>query len=464
MFAAPALVSLALLLVSCEAGSPPRPSAAPNIVLVSVDTLRADVTSPYGGPLITPAFEALAANGVVFERAYAPAPETAPSHATLITGKEVLRHGVPRNGVPLAADLDTLAERLGDHGYDTGAFVSSWVLDPRFGWDQGFAVYDATFPEEGATMNKERNRYPGALWLEHEFGGLDRRAAETNAAAGRWLDTAREPFFLFVHYFDPHGPYLPPRKYWPALRELEIDMSGRSHRRLKEEQLLGRILRYHGEVLYVDDALAALVAHLRRQERARPTLLVVTSDHGEGLGQHGWMEHSIFLYDELVRVPLLFHWLDGAGEPVRIETPVGLRDVAPTLAELAGLPALAAADGRSLAQSVRSGAEPAERPLFAHRRAYDPASYERRPGSPGRMASVRASRWKLIRNWDAEDELYDLEDDPGERRNRLEDERGVADRLEALLSEHLAEMPPVEVVPDLSPEVRRKLEALGYFE
>jgi len=464
MFAAPLLFPLALLLVSCGAGSPPDPIVQPNIVLVSVDTLRADATSPYRGPLATPGFEALAAKGVIFERAYAPSPETAPSHATLITGQEVLRHGIPRNGVPLAADLDTLAEQLGDHGYDTGAFVSSWVLDPRFGWDQGFAVYDAIFPEDGATMNKERNRYPGALWLEHEFGGLDRRAVETNAAAGRWLDAAREPFFLFVHYFDPHGPYLPPRKYWPALRSVEIDMSGRSHRRLKEEQLLGRILRYHGEILYVDDALAALVARLRQQERARPTLLVVTSDHGEGLGQHGWMEHSIFLYDELVRVPLLFHWLDGDGESVRIETPVGLRDVAPTIAELAGLPALPAADGRSLAESVRNGAEPAERPLFAHRRAYEASSYERRPGSPGRMASVRTSRWKLIRNWDAEDELYDLEDDPGEHRNRLRDERGVAERLDALLSDHLAEMPPVEVVPDLSPEVRRKLEALGYFE
>jgi arylsulfatase A-like enzyme len=464
MFAAPALFSLAMLLVSCGTGSAPDPVVQPNIVLVSIDTLRADVTSPYRGPLATPGFEALAADGVVFERAYAPAPETAPSHATLITGQDVLRHGVPRNGVPLTADLDTLADQLRDHGHDTAAFVSSWVLDPRFGWGQGFAVYDATFPEEGATMNKQLNRYPGALWLEHEFGGLDRRATATNAAAGRWLDAAREPFFLFVHYFDPHGPYLAPREYWPALRSLEIDLSGRSHGKLKPEQLLGAILGYHGEVLYVDDALSALVARLGQQELARPTLLVVTSDHGEGLGQHGWMEHSIFLYDELVRVPLLFRWLDGERESVRIETPVGLRDVAPTIAELAGMSALAAADGRSLAGSVRNGAEPTERPLFAHRRAYERSSYEKRPGSPGRMASVRTSRWKLIRNWNAEDELYDLENDPGEGRNRLRDERGVAERLDALLTDHLAEMPPVEVVPHLSPEVRRKLEALGYFE
>jgi arylsulfatase A-like enzyme len=338
------------------------------------------------------------------------------------------------------------------------------VLDPRFGWDRGFSVYDATFPEDGATMDKTRNRYPGALWLEHDFGGLDRRAAATNEAAGHWLGAAREPFFLFVHYFDPHGPYIPRREYWPALRKIEIDMDGRSHRRMEPKKLLGRILRYHGEVLYVDDALADLVARLRQRSPERPTLLVVTADHGEGLGQHGWMEHSISLYDELIRVPLLFTWLDAARDAVRIATPVGLSDVAPTLAALAGSPPLSGADGRSLANSIRKGAEPPERPIYGHRRAYDAASFETRPGHPERMASVRTERWKLIRNWKAEDELYDLEEDPGERHNRLQDAPDVADRLSALLDRHLAEMPEVEIVPDVSPEVRRKLEALGYFE
>jgi arylsulfatase A-like enzyme len=459
-----ARVGLALLVVACDLGSDTASVAPPNIVLVSVDTLRADATSPYGSHVHTPGFESLAEGGVLFERAFAPASETAPSHATLFTGQEVLRHGVVRNGVSLPDDANTLAELLRSRGYDTAAFASSWVLDPRFGWSQGFDVYDATFPEDGATMDEESIGYPGAFWLEHDFAGLDRRASETHEAASRWLDVAQEPFFLFVHYFDPHLPYLPPQNYWSRVRGLEFDVTGRSQSGLTPEQILRRITSYHGEVLFVDDAISALLARLRQLQLVRPTLLVVTADHGEGLGNHGWMAHSIFLYDEMTRVPLLFVWLEPRRAAARIATPVGLGDVAPTIAALAGLPPLPGADGRSLADSVRDGVEPRERPLFGHQRAYDPSSFEVLPGLPGRKLSVRTQRWKLIRNWEGEDELYDLEVDPGEQLNRLRDEGQVATRLDALLDEHLQRMPPIDVAPDVSPEVRRKLEALGYFE
>jgi arylsulfatase A-like enzyme len=457
-------VGLALLIVACDLGSDTASVAPPNIVLVSVDTLRADATSPYGSLVQTPGFESLAEEGVLFERAFAPASETAPSHATLFTGQEVLRHGVVRNGVSLPDDANTLAELLRSNGYDSAAFASSWVLDPRFGWSQGFEVYDATFPEDGATMDEESIGYPGAFWLEHDFAGLDRRASETHEAASRWLGVAQEPFFLFVHYFDPHLPYLPPYNYWSRVRGLEFDVTGRSHPGLTPEQIRRRITSYHGEVVFVDDAISALLARLRQLQFARPTLLVVTADHGEGLGNHGWMWHGVFLYDEMTRVPLLFVWLEPRRATARIATPVGLGDVAPTIAALAGLPPLPGADGRSLADSVRDGVEPQERPLFGHQRAYDPSSFESLPGLPGRKLSVRTQRWKLIRNWGGEDELYDLEVDPGEERNRLRDERQVATRLDALLDEHLQQMPPVDVAPDVSPEVRRKLEALGYFE
>lgn len=451
-------------LLSCGTGPAIDSDARPNVILVSIDTLRADSTSLYRGPLPTPGFEALASRGVVFDRAYAPAPETGPSHATLFTGQEVLRHGVIRNGVPLPEEKQTLAEVFRDAGYATAAFVSSWVLDARFGWDQGFGVYDASFAENGATMNKQRNRYPGALWLEHDFEGLDRRASVTNEAVSGWLTEAREPYFLFVHYFDPHGPYLPPREILPRLREVEVDLKGRSHRKITPRKLKARILRYYGEVLYVDDALSDLVARIESADSSRPTLLVVTADHGEGLGNHGWMEHSIFLYDELVRIPLLFVWLDSQTEAVRIETPVALGDVAPTMIALANLPPLDATDGRSLAKNVRDGSPPPERPIFGHRRAYDPESYKGRPGLPGRMASVRNSRWKLIRNWDAADELYDLHVDPGELQNRIEDEGDIRTELDALLDAHLSGLPTVEIPHEVTPEIRRKLEALGYFE
>jgi arylsulfatase A-like enzyme len=464
MFATVVRAGLALLVVACDPGSDAASRATPNVVLVSIDTLRADATSPYGSHLRTPGFESLAEEAVLFERAFAPASETAPSHATLFTGQEVLRHGVVRNGVPLTDDADTLAELLRGRGYDTAGFASSWVLDARFGWDQGFDVYDATFPEEGATLDKEHLGYSGAPWLEQGFAGLDRRASETHEAVGRWLRVAREPFFLFIHYFDPHLPYLPPREYWARARRLEVDVTGRSHLDLTAEQIRGRITRYHGEVLFVDDAITALVARLRQLELGRPTLLVVTADHGEGMGKHAWMAHSIFLYEELTHVPLLFAWLEPRGAATRIATPVGLRDVAPTIVELTGSSPLPRPDGLSLADSVRDGVEPRERPIFAHQRAHDPSSFAPRSGLPGRKLSVRAQHWKLIRNWDGEDELYDLETDPDEQRNRIRDEREVAARMEALLDEHLEQMPPVDVAPHLSPQVREKLEALGYFE
>ncbi len=459
-------VLLALVVMGCSPGSETASPPAPNVVLVSVDTLRADATSPYGGRLRTPEFEALAQDGVLFEHAFAPASETAPSHATLFTGQEVLHHGVLRNGAALGDGADTLAELLRSRGYDTAGFVSSWVLDPRFGWSQGFDVYDATFSEEGATLDKERFDfgYEGAAWLEPGFAGLDRRASQTDEVAARWLGEAREPFFLFVHYFDPHAPYLPPRKYSSRIRQLEIDLSGRSHLGLTPEQILNRIKRYHGEVLYVDDAIAALVARLRQRRLERPTLLVVTADHGEGMGTHAWMEHGMFLYEELTRVPLLFVWLGPRGAATRIATPVGLRDVAPTIAELAGAPGLPRADGRSLLASVREGVEPPERPLFAHQRAHDPSRFAPHSSLPGRKLSVRSQRWKLIRNWDREDELYDLAVDPDEQRNRIRDEREVVERLDALLERHLQQMPPIGVETEISPEVRSKLEALGYFE
>jgi arylsulfatase A-like enzyme len=358
-------VGLALLVVACDLGSDTASVALPNVVLVSIDTLRADATSPYGSSVLTPGFESLAQDGVLFERAFAPASETAPSHATLFTGQEVLRHGVVRNGVPLADDANTLAELLRGRGYDTAAFASSWVLDARFGWSQGFDVYDATFSEEGATLDKEHLGYSGAPWLEQD---------------------------------------LPPREYWARAEGLEIDVTGRSHLDLTPEQIRGRIARYHGEVLFVDDAVAALVARLRQLELARPTLLVVTADHGEGMGKHAWMAHSIFLYEELTRVPLLFVWLEPRRAATRIATPVGLRDVAPTIAELSGSPRLSRADGRSLADSVLDGVEPHGQPIFGHQRAHDPASFAPRSGLPGRKLSVRAARWKLIRNWDGEDE------------------------------------------------------------
>jgi choline-sulfatase len=433
------------------------PSKPPSVVLVSIDTLRADALSPYGSGLATPAFDRLAREGALFEQAFAPAPTTAPSHATLFTGEAVQRHGVLRNGESLPESVTTLAESFAARGYTTGGFVSSFVLDPRFGWGQGFAHFDAVLPETGSTMGKEKP-YPGAFWAAERFGGFDRRAKATTDAAMRWIETAPEPFFLFVHYFDPHAPYVPPKAFSDRTVDMPFPLEGRDVKNATPAQLERLVRLYHAEVLYVDDVLAALLDAVERRTGDR-ALVAVTSDHGEGLGQHGWLEHAVHLYDEQIRVPLVVRWKGHVAGGRRIATPVELADVAPTLLELAGIEA-PPSDGRSLAAAL-DGAPLPVKPIFGIRRLIG----EKTGWDAGVKLSVRTDRWKYIFASEAAHELYDLAADPGEQHNVLGGESEQAAELRGLLEAHIASLPkPHEDAAPLSDETRRALQALGYLE
>ena len=448
------LLALALPIVVVACG----PRKPPSVVLISVDTLRADALSAYGGLVGTPSFDRLAAQGVLFERAFAPTPATAPSHATLFTGQEVQRHGVLRNGESLPETATTLAEAFRDHGYQTAGFVSSFVLDPRFGWGQGFAHFDAALPETGSTMGK-RQPYPGAFWSAQRFEGFDRRATATTRAAISWLATTPEPFFLFVHYFDPHAPYVPPKVFADRSAALRFPLDGRSVEGVAPRKLEQLVQRYHGEVLYVDDALAALLDAVERRTHDK-ALVVLTADHGEGLGQHGWLEHATNLYDEQIHVPLLVRWPGEVPAGRRIATPVGLVDVAPTVLALAGIESTAPRDGRSLAAAIRGDAELPPRPLFGIRRLID----ETTGWGHGVKLSVRNDRWKYIFSSDAPHELFDLEADPGEQHNVIAAQADRAAELRGILEKHVAELPRTHDAAPLSDETRRALHALGYLE
>lgn len=445
-------ISLLLACIACGRDLPP------NVLLISVDTLRADALGSYGGALPTPAFDRLAQQGILFEQAFAPAPATATSHATLFTGQDPQRHGVLRNGESLPATANVLAETFQAQGWHTGAFVSSFVLDPRFGWDQGFDHYDADLPERGATLGKE-HAYPGAFWSAERFAGFDRRATSTTEAARRWIEATPEPYFAFVHYFDPHAPYVPPQVFAERAAVATVPLEGRSAKGIGPDKLETLIRRYLGEVLYTDDALAALLDVVDRPG-ARPTLVVVTADHGEGLGQHHWMEHALHLYEEQLHVPLLLRWPGEIPEGRRVATPVALADVAPTVLALAGLPLPADLDGRSLAEVVRGGAEPAERPIFAVRRLVS----ESAGFGTGVKLSVREGAWKYIWNGDLPHELYDLEADPHERRNLIAERPEIAARLQARIEQHVASLPKMRDAAPLSEETRAALRALGYVE
>jgi choline-sulfatase len=439
---------------------PPPP---PNVLLVSIDTLRADAVGAYGGPVATPTLDRLAHEGTLFEQAIAPASQTTPSHATLFTGQEVLHHGALRNGIPLAESAETLAEVFQRNRYATAAFASSFVLDPRFGWTQGFDHYDAEFPRAGETL-----RSRGGQWRQYEFDGFDRRAVATNARALPWLESVDEPFFLFVHYFDPHAPYAAqpallaqlPNDFARTVASERIDGLRQTLPGLRLDSLSLALRNYQAEVLAVDAALGRLLAALDARGLANRTLVVVTADHGEGLGQHGTLDHAPNIYEEQLRVPLLIRWPEHVPAGQRIAQPVGLVDLAPTIAAATSLAFDQRTDGRSLWTALASGSVAEPRPIFGRRRNY-PRPYQ---GHHGTLFFVRDGNWKLIRGTETEAELYDLATDPAERSNLSSARPDVGERLSSLLDEALARHPDraVEIAPD--GEVRRGLEALGYIE
>jgi arylsulfatase A-like enzyme len=446
-----ALVGLALgVLAAAALGPGCSVPDGPNLLLVSFDTTRRDHTSVYGYALdTTPRLRQLAGEGARFELAYAPASSTGPSHATLFTGLYPITHGVRANGVPLPAAAHTLAERLRAAGWDTAGFVSSFVITRRFGFDQGFAHWDEEFTAEGATSHPVN-------WEGHHIeGGFDRRGDATTDRAIRWLDGrhSRRPFFLFVHYYDPHAPYEPPET------ALHFPPAG-------DDDLSRDVAGYDGEIHFADSQLGRLLDELDRRGLADRTLVAVFADHGEGLMQHGLMGHGLQIYEEQVRIPLVMR-LPGAIPAGRVvEGPVEMVDVAPTLLALIGV---ASPDpplpGRDLSGTLRDGSPlPAERPVYLYRRRF---LSEKRGDlrAEGEKFGVRAGRWKyVVGPAEGTRELFDLESDPGERHNVYGADAADADRLAALVERWRLANDTGGEVPPLTEDVRKGLEALGYVE
>lgn len=362
----------------------------PDVVVVTIDTLRRDHCSLYGYSVpTTPNLDALAGGGVRFDRAYAESATTAPSHAVLMTGRHFRGTGVTQNGAAISSDDVTLAEALRDGGYQTAAFVSSFPLLTRFGFSQGFETYDDHFEMEQASIGRRK-----VVSFAH-----DRYAGATLERAQNWLGTnpVDKPLFLWVHYVDPHAPYKAPEQFegdWPAGTPMPVQ-------------------RYDAEVHYADDQLGRLLAMLDARRPGRERLVIVTSDHGEGLGDHGWQSHGINLYEEVMRVPLVVRWDGHFQAGTAVEEPVGLVDVAPSILGLLGIDAPTFADGKDLF-SVRN-----DRMIFLQRRYYHSAK-EKGVRVDGEMtAIVQAGSKFMLAPGEGRRELYDLTEDPGELINLL---------------------------------------------
>jgi choline-sulfatase len=437
----------------------------PNVVLITIDTLRADHCSCYGyRRATTPEIDKLAGEGYLVERAYTPMPTTGPAHAALFTSQYPRTHGVVKNGQILRDDRVSLAEILRGHGYRTAAFVSSFVLNHQFGYAQGFTTYDDDFSGADSSLAAMK------MWEGHPIrNGFDRRANETTDKVIDWLrqNGRQRPFFLWVHYFDPHYPYAPPES---ARRSWGIAEDGSPLRRA--------LAAYDAEIAFTDREVGRLVQHLDDEVPPESTLLVITADHGEGF-LHGYAGHGAILYEETVHIPLLFCWRGRIPPGQMHEGFMSLIDIAPTVLGLLKVEhERVAMQGRDFSCIFRATADSRIRnQIFLQRRHY---KHGQAPtydidgiplGKPrpvnGPMFGIRSGRWKYIEaQREGLSELFDVEADTLETRNLADEHPETARKLHGLIAEWRERQPGATQPPSLSlsKDARQRLESLGYVE
>ncbi len=394
-----------------------------NLLLITVDTLRADHVGIYGGKAKTPVIDQLGRSGVLFTNAYSHVPLTLPSHCSLLTGTLPLFHGVRDNGYRLPDVNRTLADILKAKGYRTAAFVGAFPLDSRFGLDKGFDTYDDSY---------------GSKNLQRDLSFVERKAEEVNSKAVDWLDKNKaHKFFMWVHYFDPHAPYEPPSPF--------------------REEYLG--IEYDGEIAYTDLMIGWFLEKLRQWNLMDNTLVVLTSDHGEGLGEHQEKTHGIFIYDATLHVPLIFSNPKILCGSRIVSDQVGLVDVMPTILDLLNIPPEPNIQGRSLKSAIIDRKTLRDREVYIE----SVAAMLDRDWAP--LQGLRTKDWKYIEA--PLPELYDLRKDPRETVNLIEKNPRVAQRLQTKMWETIAKNSSIASSkiqrPEMDKETQERLKSLGYI-
>lgn len=416
-------VVLLLLPATASRGSAPQGANPPNVILITIDTLRADHVGCYGDRTAeTPNIDALARTGARFTHAYTPVPITLPAHASLLTGTFPMAtgmHDFTTNKLPSSAV--TLAKVLRDNGFTTAAFIASAVLDSRFGLNQGFDTYYDYF---------DLRQLRGS-----NFDRLERRGDVVVGEALSWLKlNPRQPFFIWVHLYDPHHPYTPPEPYASRFRASPYD----------------------GEIAFADAQVGRLFAYLRERRIYENALIVLASDHGEGLGEHGEKTHGFFIYNSTLHVPLIFKV---PGVPARVvEEDVSLVDVMPTILQALKLRIPSAVQGRSLLSAILGRPSGAASNLYAE--TYLPLLHFHW----SQLRALQSRGWKYIEA--PKPELYEVRRDPGERKNLLVGRgaraRAMRERLHGLMRRFTpaAGSEAGQVLTD--PALYDRLRALGY--
>jgi len=406
--------------VGSAATAAPRAPAAPNVLLVTIDTLRADHVGAYGAAYAgTATIDRLAREGVRLADAVVHVPQTRPSHACLMTGRLPYEHGIRDNySPPLPASLPTLASVLADAGWDTAGFVGAYPVSRPSGLDRGFAHYDDPFAGGDATTGEART---------------ERRAKEVVDRALSWLARPRaKPFFAWVHLFDPHAPYEAPAPYGARFAKRPYD----------------------GEVAYADAQMGRLVAWLDSRGLRGRTLVVVTSDHGEGLGDHGEAEHMLLVYDSTLKVPLVLSWPGRLPAGSVVAGQFRAIDLMPTVLDLAGVPSPPTSGASRAAVLAAAGGRIRDSESYAE------SLYAQMHFGYAPLRALRGDGWKLIDAPRAE--LYRVAEDPGETRNLLDERAQVASAMRAQLATWDKNASKAPALPELPAGAAERLAALGY--
>ena len=386
------------------------------IIVISVDTLRADRLPIYGYTNVrTPAIDALAADGVVFERAYSHAPQTLPAHASMLSGRLPFETGVRDDiGFAVKPGERLLPQMLRERGFTTGGIVSSYVLRKETGIAQGFDFFDGEMP-------------PGSP--EAAIGQVQRDGAASEAIAERWLGSRQSSrIFLFLHLFEPHKPYAPPERF-------------------------SEFAPYDGEIAYADEIIGRLVRYLKSHQLYDRSTIVLVSDHGEGLGDHGEQEHGLFVYDEAIHVPLVIKQAGNTGAGRRVADLVQHVDLVPTILDLVNAPIPGSLRGRSLKTLLDGTGHPAEPAVYSE------ALYARYHFGWSELTALTDGRYRYIKA--PRNELYDLEGDPDERDNIAGARASAAQTLGAALNRLIAGT-TIHPPGDISAQTLERLRPLGY--
>jgi choline-sulfatase len=405
-----ALATVAALTAACSRAPAP---VRPNVLLVTIDTFRADRV----GTGVAPAIDRLAPSGVRFTAARSAVPLTLPSHTTIHTGLLPPAHGVRENGVDaLAGTHQTIARLLKGAGYDTAAFVGAFVLDHRFGLAQGFDTYDDQIPRDPDATDRLEAERPASVVIDHALAWIEGRSPVA-------------PFFVWVHLYDPHAPYNPPSEFRARTST-----------------------PYDGEIAYADSQLARVLDALWARGLMDRTVVAVAGDHGEGLGEHGERTHGMLVYDSTLRVPLIIA-APGQAAATRNEA-VSLTDLAPTILRVAGVTPPDAMKGRDLLDTVRL---PPSRNASAD--LYSETEYPRVAGwSP--LRALTDGRWMTIRAG-AATEVYDLRSDPRQERDVAASQALLAAAM-AARAEAIHASAAASNARAISPEAQERLRSLGY--